>query len=273
MKKFENVNAVSPALLDSTKLKRDESKIFVLANISEHPWTKELIIPSGLSIPSFDQIFDDEKNDWVEIAAINRLDKQGNHTYHEITFFGQSAGRIILTGGRGADQEIYSFLKLSNYNGSNPHRDVSKPIYYYEVDETKKAEVEEKRRDLKREALNAASDLSAQDVRDFVASIGIDDRQDLKILRNKLGEMADKNPQDFLDLLQNKIAVIKASVNRAIRDGQIIFDTAASKFSWTHGEEILRVPRAEDAVDELAGYLATNPKGEKILQTLRSKKK
>lgn len=273
MKKFENVNAVSPALLASTKLKKDETKIFVLSSITEHPWTKELIIPSAVNIPPIDQIFDEEKNDWVEIAAINRVDKQGNHSYHEITFWGNAAGRMIFVGGRGADQEIYSYLKLSNYNGSNPNRDNSKPVYFNEVDEAKKAEVEEKRRDLKREALNAASDLSAQDVRDYLASIGIDDRQDLKILRNKLGEMADRNPQEFMDLLQNKVAVIKASVHRAIRDGHILFDPASSKYSWPHGEEILRVPRAEDAVDELAGYLATNPKGEKILQTLRSKKK
>lgn len=273
MKQFEKVNALSEGLINDTKLKRGETKQFVVAGITPHPWTNELIVPSVVTVPPVDQIQDPNSGEWVDIAAISRIEKDGKHGYHELTFYGHNAGRIILSGGRGADQEVYAYLKLSNFNGSNPNRDESKPIYYYEVDEAKKAEQDEKIRDIKREALNSLADLSAADVRDYAASLGLDDKLDLKILRNKLGDLADKDPKAFNDLLSDKTAVIKATINRSIRDGKILFDAVASKYTWPHGEEILRVPRAEDAVDELAGYLATNPKGEKVLTTLMSKGK
>lgn len=276
MKKTEQYNNVSEKLLASTKLKKGEMATFRLAKIQKNPANpSETIIPSAVNVPVIDQIWDEEKQDYVDIAAIARISKDGNHGYHELWFYGSQGGHWILKGGVAQDQEIYSYLALSNYNGSNPNRDISKEIIFELVDESKKSEVERKVRNLKREALNAAADLDAEQVKIFVAALGKDDSRKIDILRNELETLADKDPAAFLELVSNKQAAMKATINRAIQKGAILFDTEQSRFTWPNGEVILTVSRTTggDNVEELLSYCVSNAKGEKVFQTIQLKSK
>jgi len=87
--------------------------------------------------------------------------------------------------------------------------------------------------------------------------------------------MADNNPKGFLDLIGNKQAAIKATLNRALTKGVILFDSEQSRFTWPNGEVILTVSRttAGDNIEELLGYCTSNAKGEKVYQTIQSKSK
>jgi hypothetical protein len=276
MKKTKLFNNLSPELIAKTKLKPGEQVVYRVSGITPHPMDPtKWAIPSAKNVPPMDQIWDSAKEEYVDIAAVRAVDAEGNHTFHDLYFYGNQGGHMVLYGGRAVDQEIHSYLSLCNYNGSNPNRDASKEIVFELVDEAVKSEKESKKRNLKREALNAAADLSPEDVRNYVAALGQDDTRKIEILRNSLEEMADNDPASFLDLINNKQAVMKATINRAITKGVINFDAEQSKFSWPNGEAILTTARTTggDAVDELLSYCVSSAKGEKVYQTIQSKAK
>lgn len=276
MKRTKMYNAVSPALLKQTMLKPGEQAVYRVEGIVQDPMNPgKWAIPAAKNVPPIDQIWDEEKQEYVDIAAVRNVDAEGVHMFHEIWFQGQQAGHLILRGGSAIDQEIHSYLSLCNYNGSNPNRDTSKEIYFTLVDEQAKSEKERKVRNLKREALNVSADLTAEDVRNYIAAMGADDSRPLEVLRNELETMADNDPKGFLELVANKQAVMKATLNRALKKGVIKFDEEQAKFSWPNGEAITIVARTTggDAVEELVAFCVSSAKGEKVYQTIQTKSK
>lgn len=276
MKKTELYNNVSPELLNESKLKPGEQVVYRVAGIQPNPMDPtKWAIPAVRNVPVTDEIYDQIAERYVSISAIKSINADGTNNYHQLYFFGSQGGHLILLGGRAADQEIHSYLSLCNYNGSNPNRDESKEVIFELVDEVAKSQKETKQRNLKREALNSAADLSADDVRNYIAALGQDDTQKIEVLRNKLEEMADNDPEGFVALISNKQATMKATINRAITKGAIVFDAEQSRFTWPNGEAILTVSRTTggDNVDELISYCVSGAKGEKVYQTLQSKAK
>lgn len=276
MKKTELYNNVSPELLNQFKLKPGEQVVYRVAGIQPNPMDPtKWAIPAVRNVPVTDEIYDPIADKYVSISAIKSINADGTNNYYQLYFFGSHGGHLILLGGRAADQEIHSYLSLCNYNGSNPSRDESKEVIFELVDEVAKSQKETKQRNLKREALNSAADLSADDVRNYIAALGQDDTQKIEVLRNKLEEMADNDPEGFVALISNKQATMKATINRAITKGAIVFDAEQSRFTWPNGEAILTVSRTTggDNVDELISYCVSGAKGEKVYQTLQSKAK
>lgn len=276
MKKTELYNNVSPELLNQFKLKPGEQVVYRVAGIQPNPMEPDKwAIPAVRNVPVTDEIYDSIAEKYVSIAAIKSINADGTSIYHQLYFFGSQGGHMILLGGRADHQEIHSYLSLCNYNGSNPNRDESKEVIFELVDEVAKSQKESKKRNLKREALNSAADLSADDVRNYIAALGQDDTQKIEVLRNKLEELADNDPEEFIALISNKQAAMKATINRALAKGAIIFDAEQSRFSWPNGEAILTVSRTTggDNVDELISFCISGAKGEKVYQTLQSKAK
>jgi len=276
MKKTELYNNVSPELLNQFKLRPGEQVVYRVSGIQPNPMDPSTwAIPSVKNVPVTDEIYDQIADRYVSIAAIRSVGTDGTITYHDLYFFGSQGGHLILLGGRADHQEIHSYLSLCNYNGSNPNRDDSKEIVFELVDEVAKSQKETKKRNLKREALNSAADLSADDVRNYIAALGQDDTQKIEVLRNKLEAMADSDPEEFIALISNKQATMKATINRALSKGAIMFDTEQSRFTWPNGEAILTVSRTTggDNVDELISFCVSGAKGEKVYQTLQSKAK
>ena len=276
MRKTEIYNNLSKEIVEKTKLKIGEQVVYKLSDLPEHPMDpSRKAIPAIRQVPPTDQIYDPITQEYVDIAAVRSVNSDGDHTFHELYFTIQSAGTITCIGGRGGDQEIHSYLSICNYNGSNPARDQTKELIFELVDEGAKSERERKQRNLKREALNIAADLSPEDVRNYTAALGQDDTQRVEILRNNLETLADNDPASFLDLINNKQAVMKATINRALNKGVIVFDSEQSRFSWPTGEVILTVARTTggDNVEELLSYCVSSAKGEKVYQTIQSKSK
>jgi hypothetical protein len=276
MKKTKLFNNLSPELIDSTKLKKGEKVVYRIHNIQRNPMDPtKWALPSVRSVPPVDQIYDEIKQEYIDIAAVKSVTPDGDHSFHEIYFYGSQGGMMILTGGIAAQQEIHSYLSLCNYNASNPNRDTTKEPLFELVDETARSTKERLNRNLKREALNTAADLSADEVRNYIAALGQDDTRPLDILRNELETLADNDPKGFLDLVSNKQASMKAILNRALAKGVIMFDSEQSRFTWPNGEAILTVARTTggEPVEELISYCVSSAKGEKVFTTIQSKAK
>jgi len=200
MKKTDIYNNVSESLLKETKLKPGQQVVYRVSSITRNPVDpSEILIPAGVNVPVFEQIWDEEKQEYVDIAAISRINPDGNHMFYELWFLQTQGGHIILTGGRAADQEVHSYLSLCNYNGSNPRRDTSKPIIFELVDEAKKSEAERKNMNLKREALYAAADRKLEDVKIYIAALRKKNKRPAEPLRHEHEHMAERRIKDFVD--------------------------------------------------------------------------
>jgi len=274
MKTSKIYNNLPAELLTKTKLKPGQTVTYKLVNMSPIPMDpSRLAIPTIFEIPPIDQIYNEKTGEYYDIAALKSVDAQGNHTYHPLYFTRQGAGHMTLVGGRAQDQEIHSYLSLCNYNASNESRDTSKEALFELIDEEAKAEKQARTRNIKREALNAAADLGTEEVRDYAAALGKDDTRPVKVLKNELEELADSDPQAFMDLLGNKQLVMKATINRAVKKGVILFNSEQSRYEWPNKEAIFTVARGTEAVDELISFCISSPKGEKVYQTIQSKAK
>lgn len=275
MKKTELYNQLSDKLIKSTILKPGQSVTYKLHGIEKSSLDPtRLNIPASKNVPPVDTVWDEEKQEYVSIAAIKSIDASGEHSFYDIEFTYSLGGHLILTGGRATDQEIHSYLSLCNYNFSNPNRDSSKDAIFEVVNEAAIAEDKSRTRNTRREALNAAADLSPEDVKTYAAALGQDDSKPISVLRNMLEDMADTDPKSFLDLINNKQAVVTATVNRAIKKGAIVFNQEQSRFEWPNKEVILVVARTgNDAIDEFVSFCTSSAKGEKVFQTIQSKAK
>jgi hypothetical protein len=276
MKKTTLYNNLPDEVIAKTKLRPGEVVSYRLVGLAANPMDpSRLAIPSMKSVPSIDQIWDPVTENYVDIAAVKSVSPDGTHRLHKIYFYGSSGGILTLYGGRAADQEIHSYLSLCNYNKSKEGRDEAKEAIFEVVDENKRSEVERKSRNIKREALNIAADLSPEEVRDYIAALGMDDTGKIEVLRNQLEEMADKIPAQFMDLIGNKQAMMKAAINRALAKNVIMFNPEQSRFVWPNGEVILTVSRTTGGnhIEELVSFCVSSAKGEKVYSTISTKAK
>lgn len=275
LRKIGVYNDLSEDLVKPTLLKPGQTAVYKVDGIVPNPYNPgHFIIPFAKNVPPTDIIWDEGKQQYVEIAAVRSM-ANDKYDFYEIFFFANSAGHLVLTGGSAEHQTIHTYLTLCNYNGSNPNRDTNKPILFWLVDEEKKSEQDRKIRNKKREALNIAHDLDMEEVRNYTASLGKDDTRPVEVLRNELEEYADKDPEAFIEMIRNQQSVQKAVLNRAIAKGVIRFEAEQSRFVWANGEVIATVARTTggDNVEDLLAFCVSSAKGEKVYQTIASKSK
>lgn len=277
MKKTSVFNNISDELYKSTILKKDEVvryKVYLPGGGKPTKMAPSVAaIPNSKNVPASDTIYDPHKDEYVSIAAIKSLSSKGEPKLHKILFRSQHAGLITVRGGRVADQEIHTYMCLTDFNGSKKERDTSKKILFTRIDEEAAAEERTTKRNKLRDALNAVADLSPDEVKMYSLARGANDARPVKVLRDELEVYAEKHPEDFLSLLKNQTVQSKSIVNKAVQAGVVKLNREQSRFEWPDGEEILVVARTTgaDAVAEFANWLTANPKGDKVFTTIKSK--
>lgn len=271
MKVTKLYNKLPESLLEKTKLKRGERVLYKLTNLQKDPMNPERwAIPTSVRVKPTDEIYDPKTGEYYSIAAVRSVAANDEHTFYDIFFTKASAGHIELEGGRAQDQEIHSFLFLADYRANKEGRDETKEAIYVLVDEKKKAEEDRRVRNLKRDAMNAAAEMKPQEVRDFIAALGRDDRRELTVLRDEAEAFAESDPNQFLTIYNNKQNPMKATLKRALDKGVILFDSEENKFSFPDGEVICVVARSTDNkhIEGLVAHCISGKKGEAVYQRI-----
>lgn len=253
-------------------LKRDEVKVFQWLKVKPDPQNKgRVIMPSVALVPNIDRVYDAKKDDYVDIANISTLGVGGKPIFAPIAFERKTKGRLLLKGSRTGDREVYQFLMMSNYNASNPNRDKNVTPLFELVEPNKKAEESRKSRTLRREAMNVAAELSAAEVREFVASLNKDEKRDISILRDELETMAEKDPKQFIAMSKDKNKSIQANVKLAMDKKIIAFDKESMTFNWVStGEAIVQVPRSskKSYLQGFTNFVLSNKNGDSVYEEI-----
>jgi hypothetical protein len=276
LKKVLHFNNVSKELLDSIpKLKRGEIRTFKSLSIKpDHKNPRKFVGPYIDNILCKDIIWDEAKQEYVEIAFVDQtLTNKGDAVpvFKTIKFVAPN-GEVTVRGGSAEDEYKYYFLMLTNQNISNANRDASKPASFKLVDIESEKKQSRGKRNKTLDALNKAVSMTPDEVRDFVAATGSNEKQPLEVLRDIVESWAEKDPEDFLKRTLDPEVATKATVRRALDHDIIKFDKEQMLFTWgSSGEPIMTVARAQDNdhVREFVQATLTNKRYEKVLPEIR----
>jgi hypothetical protein len=276
LKKVLHYNDVSDDILKSVpKLKKGEVVRFKCVHINPDPKNERKFSgPRLYSIPPYDTIWDEKSETYCDIGHVMR---SVTTTGEEIAIpkkiiFSSPTGEISLRGGNANEEYLYYYLYLSNYNGSNENRDTTKGIAFFQVDEEKTAKEKNTKRSKKFDALLAANNMTNEQIKDFVAATGGDDKQSIDILKDYVFDWADKSPEDFILKINDAEATTKATIKRALDQKVINFSSTELMFTWSgSGEKIASVPRADgiEHIKYLSDLLLSDKRYEKVLPTIK----
>ncbi len=275
LKKVIHYNNITKALKDSVPaLKRGQSVTFKCYQIK--PDTKsprKFTGPFMLNVPVVDTVWDESINEYVEIAFADQqsTSKGDSIAVFRTIKFVAPLGEITLRGGVANDEYMYYYMMLSNFRGDKENRDTKKEAIYFLVNKEEEAKSKRKDRNAKLDALNKAVNMSDEEIKDFVAATGGNDKAPIDVCREYAEAWAEKDPVDFIKKAEDMSANLKATIKRALDQEVIKFDREQMLFTWPTGEPIATVSRQQggDHIKELVEILVSEKKHEKVLPTIK----
>lgn len=247
------------------KLKKGETKVFKL----NYP-----NILSGFSVPNRDNIWDEGKGDYVQIAMQAGYNVDSSPKLVDLFLTEKNNNMIVVRGGSAEAHAQLFFLTLSNYNGSNPERLKDKKIYWYEYN---KAE-EDKRKYLsgksERDQLTALDNMTETEVRNYFKIRGENvDGIDTYVLKYRLEGLikdASKKGESILNVETPTDVAMVDNLKEAVKAGVISRDNETGDFIWPNGERICAVRKGIgiSPYKELVNHIVSTPNGDELYEKI-----
>ena len=254
--------------IEAPVLKSGETRYFRILGIhkdQDHPG--RMIIPANLIVPSRDTILHKDKP--VDIACIKSITGKGDPVLDSIVFSKERLGVFTVNGSNILDRERYSYLMMCNYRSNNESRDKTKPALFELVDPIGKAKTKTHTRAQLLKALTLSDEMSDEAIVTYIAAHGGNTDDSMTIMRNVVGEAAEKDPVSFVKSVSNRDMQIKATASLALKAGVIKFNKASSSYTWgTTGETIVNIPRSSHYLDGFLGFVKSNNAGESVYQEI-----
>lgn len=225
--------------------------------------TKGYTWPASVQIPTMDIIMD---TDGVEkqIAVVNKYElKTGEITPVPLFVGEQMDGFVIIHGGQSTSEKFYAFLELTDFNGSKPDRDISKPICFYAIDVDAESAKEGKNIDILTEELIYVKDMSKAELIMFSKNlqwdtVGVKDN----VLRNRLKSFILKKPGTFSEMFKNRPKIeMLAFIKEAMEQKIIMFNPLENKYTFTGtGKDIATFTRMDgkETIEQFADWMCTH---------------
>lgn len=211
-----------------------------------------------------DVIYDKFLDEYVDIANISSPVVSGQEErIAQIVFDAREKGVLVLRGDNASDVRTYQFLKLSNYNGSNPDRDKSKNPVFMEVNETTKTEGEIKNARRELEILRFATEAPLTDIISYLGSKKVDTMgmSDDKIRATVIKLMKESNVESAPTIETDSNGSLLNKVREMIDTDIIYYDGKSQYFKFRDGDtDLAKVFRmTKDKPAALARELDNNP--------------
>ena len=278
LEQIAHYNGLSPKLRDeiTEKIKSFGKRVrykFDIGNPNPDPqkYNGAVVFPNSYTLdPCVFDILDpyEEKNKpkAKKIAIIEETNEEGiPNRFGKIRVRASEMGILDLDlaeGGEGWYTAFYLELHPKLLNGK--FADANKHPIVSRVDEVRAATSAKAERSARLKALNAAEEMTDKQSINFADAMLWDSTEDLIVLRNKIEELADTNPEFFNDLVAGKAIEYRAAIKQAMTKRVIEFDPAEYKFLWAGNKQtIIMLSPAGDRteIEKLAEYLQTG--GEK----------
>ena len=175
-----------------------------------------------------------------KIGIIEAIDENGKpNRFRKIRVMAPQKGVLILDLENQDDYytafalELHPKLIGGRFEDKNAYRVVTR------IDENAEAETERKERTARKKALDAAEEMTDQDITNFADAMMWDSGEPTNILRNKVEELAETDPEFFNDLIEKKEIQNRALVKQALDKRIITHDPVENKFMWASNMQLI----------------------------------
>jgi len=169
--------------------------------------------------------------------------------------------------------EVFEYLELHPKNENGFFRDKNIPAMFCRTDELKEAKQRLRTKELRGQAMVVATRMNEQEVRNFAAAMNWNELEDHEILKDRMIEIADKDPEFFRKFVDDPANEYRATVRRAIDANIISWIPLESKFTWTSNGSVIAVLDRQGAAKFLEGmaeWLITSKNGPETYKKLKT---
>jgi len=268
LKKGDFVTYRLPVPLFQDNIRDNEGNLIYKKN-NTYTWAQ------SVQIPTQDEILDTDGT-YKKIGVIRNYNpKTEEYDFFPFTVQAQSEGYFTVNSGHTESERFYPFFELTDFNGSKPNRDTSKPIYFYRVDQKADARTKARQIDTLTEELVYVKDATKEELLTFAYALLWDiGGKEVEDIRNDLKVYVRENEGKLTELFKNKDSLAnKALIQQGINAGIVQYNALENKFVYTKtGKDIATFTRIEDKdpVDQFADWIATHKDGDKTKQAIKS---
>lgn len=232
------------------------------------------IYPSCLSIPLASKI-KKPSGGVTSIGVVSKYDaatKAVSFKAYQYLPQKSDGGYFTLYGNNIEDIENWPAIELNNKNASNPFRDQSVQPLFERVDEAKESKIRSKKRNFLYDSLDAIRNWTAEEMRIAAAGHNIPSDLSPDTLKDRLEELAEKDPETFynsIDSIDNKI---RAIINLAKSRNIISYSAHENKWFYVgSGDTIVLLERKEGSneMDQFTNFLKNSTNGAAVQDNLR----
>lgn len=277
---LNNLSAKLISYLDQRKLKLGQNVKYRILKKTKNtdPQRKpgdDWLYPSTIVIHLRDRVKKPEGG-VVEIGVVDSVDPISKLPIFKkpltITHQKGDAGYFLLNGDNINDIEMYPLLELSNKNASNPFRDAAEEPIFERVDEVKESKARSEKRNYLYDSLDAIRHWTPDEMRLSAAENGIPDTLDIDTIKDRLEELAEKDPKTFYDGIGSIENKMRAIINLAKSRGIINYSAHENKWLYAgSGDTIVLLERREgvNEMQQFINFLMNSPKGADVQEHLK----
>jgi hypothetical protein len=182
------------------------------------------------------------------------------------------AGVLTLDLENHEDQDKFMYLEMHPKLENGEFRDKNEMAIFRRVDDVMEAKVSLTARENRANAMFVASQMTEQEVKDFASAMGWDEHQDIHIMRDKIMQDADNDPDWFKSFIDNKSIEYRAVIKRAMDNNIIQWQPVENKFVWaSNNQPIAILDRCEDGkvLERMSDWISTSKNGQEVLIKLK----
>jgi hypothetical protein len=194
-------------------------------------------------------------------------------SFRRINIKKDQRGVLALDMNKPDDQDVYAFLELHPKNENGKFRDNEMPAIISLIDDVLVAQASITKRNLRIDAMFVANNFSAKEIRDFAAAMGWYEHDDASVLKDRIVDLADKNPEFFKEFVDNKSIQYRAVLQRALDNRVIAYIPVESKIVWASNRQTIAVlERVEDnnLLDRLCDWVLNSKNGMEVYKKIQS---
>jgi hypothetical protein len=258
--------------LKENKLKRTDTAKFRLltghTNVDKLKHGGDTLYNSVICIPLCGTLNDPENGlvDFGVVKAINPITKMPSFRKFYVRPK-RNDGIFTLRGDVVADLEIYDAILLSNDNKSNPYRDASREPTFERVDEVKESKVRSTKRNFLYDSLHAIKHFTPDELRVAAAAYNIPSTLEPDVLKDRLEQIAEKDPETFYKTIDSDDNMVKALIKIATEKGIIAYSAHENKWFYVDTQETIALLDRREGVnenDQLKEFLKSSANGPAI---------
>ena len=243
----------------------------VIFELSKHTRGRkgEKVFPVSAFFEARDIIFDPETGQRREIRYCKNepsiyMEDQASYSKSEIIRF--QNGVVVAMPNNPA---LIKFLRISNLCKGNPNRLADKPAAFYEIKPTVAAKLNIQEEIIVLDAVSLALRAPLEKVMPIAKYLNIDTTRAVVEIRQDLKSMANKNAKAFIELFDNKEAILKGTIKTA--EEYKIISVTPEKIQWDNGSVICGIPLGAEPYQALIDYIKEKGEFESFNSTLEKK--